>query len=175
MTGPELDHFLEVAANADTEEKQKQVFPPARYRQAHRRREFRRPPSPLFATTSTQLLPEVRAAMIRDVLEKRMNPAIVPALVDFARSTKDIVSAIAALKAVRSSVGDNQFDPFFSIVQVSPECRSPQGRRRSHSWKFSAKSGKRGEYAKLINTALNSITDSKIREALQRLKTAAGG
>ena len=119
-----------------------------------------------FATTSTQLLPEVRAAMIHEVLEKRMNAASVPALVDFARSTKDIGSATAALTAVRKSAGDAQFDPFFSIVQGHPNAELRKAAEEAIT-EILRKTSKRGEYAKLINSALKSTTDSKIREGLQ--------
>jgi hypothetical protein len=173
MNGPELDHFLEVVANADTEEKQKEVFRLLAIAKPTDGANFDATITS-FVTTSTQLLPEVRAAMIHDVLEKRMNAASVPALVDFARSTKDIVSATAALRAVRPSIGDAQFDPFFSIVQGHPNAELRKAAEEGIT-EILRKSSKRGEYVKLINNAVKSITDSKIREGLQRLKTAAGG
>ncbi len=173
MTGPELEHFLDVAANADTEEKQKQVFQLLALATPSDGADFNGTLSQ-FTTTSTQLLPEVRAAMIQNVLEKRMTSAMVPTLVDFSRSTKDIGSAIAALRAVRTSVDDNQFDPFFSVVQGHPNAELRQAAEAGLT-EILRKSSRRGEFAKQINEALKSINDSKIRESLQRLKTAAGG
>jgi serine/threonine protein kinase len=173
MNGQELNHFLDVVANADTEEKQKEVFRLLAIAKPTDGANFDATIT-TFVTTSTQLLPEVRAAMIHDVLEKRMNTASVPALVDFARSTKDIVSATAALRAVRPAIGDAQFDPFFSIVQGHPNVELRKAAEEGIT-EILRKTSKRGEYAKLINNALNSISDSKIREGLQRLKTAAGG
>jgi serine/threonine protein kinase len=173
MTGSELQHFLDVAANADTEEKQKQVFQLLALAKPSDGSDFDGPIT-LFATTSTQLLPEVRAAMILEVLQKRMKPAIVPVLVDFSRSTKDMNSAIAALRAVRSSAGDDQFEAFFSIVQYHPNADLRQAAEESLV-EIVRKSSKRSDYAKQINTALGSATDSKIRETLQRLKSASGG
>lgn len=173
MTGSELDHFLGVAANPDTEEKQKEVFRLLAVAKPSDDSNFDATIT-TFTTTSNQLLPEVRAAMIHEVLEKRMNTASVTALVDFARSTKDIASATAALKAVRKSAGDAQFDPFFSIVQGHPNAELRKAAEEG-IMEILGKSSKRGEYAKLIASALKSTNDIKIREGLQRLKTAAGG
>jgi hypothetical protein len=172
MTGPELQYFLDLAANADTEEKQKQVFQLLALAKSTDETDFNATISQ-FTTTSTQLLPEVRAAMIHEVLEKRISPAMAPILVDFSRSTKDIGSAIAALRAVRTVVNDNQFDPFFSVVQGHPDAELRQAAEECLT-EILRKSSRRSEFAKQINGALKSITDSKIRESLQRLKTAAG-
>jgi serine/threonine protein kinase len=173
VTGPELEHFLDVAANADTEEKQQQVFQLLGLAKPSDGTDFDGPITQ-FATTSTQLLPEVRAAMIEGVLGKRMNPAMVPALVDFSRSTKDMNSAIASLRAVRSAAGDAQFDPFFSIVQFHPNAQLRQAAEECLV-EILRKSSKRSDFAKQINAGISTVTDSKIRESLQRLKAAAGG
>jgi hypothetical protein len=173
MTGPELEHFLDVAANADTEEKQKQVFQLLALAKPSDGSDFDGPITK-FTTTSTQLLPEVRATMIHEVLEKRMNPAMVPTLVDFSRSTKDMDSAVASLRAVRSAVDDAQFDPFFSILQFHPNAQL-RAVAEENVVEILRKSTKRGDYAKQIHSVLSTTTDSKIRETLQRLKTAAGG
>ncbi|NQX01324.1 protein kinase [bacterium] len=173
MTGPDLAHFLEVTANADTDEKQQEVFKLLAIAKPSDGSDLDAAITQ-FTTTSTQLLPEVRATMIQEVLEKRMNKAMVPALVDFARSTKDVNSAIVALRAVRNSAGDEQFEPFFSLVQGHP---NPEIRKAAEEaiTEILKKSDKRRELMKLINTALNSITDSRIRESLLRLKAPAGG
>ena len=173
MTGPELEHFLDVAANADTEEKQKQVFQLLALAKPSDGSDFDGPITK-FATTSTQLLPEVRATMLQDVLGKRMNPAMVPTLVDFSRTTKDMNSAIASLRAVRSAVGDDQFEAFFSIVQFHPNAQFRQAAEENLG-EILRKSTKRGDFAKQINTVLGTTTDSKIRETLQRIKSASGG
>lgn len=173
MNGAELQHFLDLAANADTEEKQQQVFRLLAIAKPTDGTNFETTIT-TFVTTTTQLLPEVRAVMIHEVLAKRMNPASVPALVEFARSTPDAVSATAALRAVKPAIGEAQFDPFFSIVQGHPNVELRKAAEEGIT-EILRKTSKRDEYEKLISAALESITDSKLREGLQRLKTAAGG
>jgi serine/threonine protein kinase len=173
MTSAELDHFLEVAGNAETEEKQKEAFAVLALAKPSDGSNF---DSTLtsFATTGSQLLPESRAMMIRDVLAKRMTSAMVPAMLEFARSTKDNDSAVAALQAIRSSVGDEQFDPLFSTLQGHPNAEVRKAAEAGIT-EIIKKSNRRRELATQITTALKGITDTRIREPLLRLKTAAGG
>ena len=173
MTRAELDHFLEVAGNADTEEKQKKAFAVLALAAASDGSNF---DSTLigFATTGAQLLPEARAMMIRDVIAKRMTSTMVPAMLEFARSTKDNGSAVAALQAIHSSVGDDQFDPLFSTLQGHPNAEVRKAAENGIT-EIIKKSNRRSELATQITTALQGITDTKIREPLLRLKTAAGG
>ncbi|MGL5019616.1 MAG: serine/threonine protein kinase [Luteolibacter sp.] len=173
ITGPELTHFLNLAANSDTEEKQKQVFRLLAAAKPSDGSDFDGPIA-TFATTTTQLLPEVRAAMLEEVLAKRMNPAIAPILVEFARNTKDMASAAAALRAVRTAASDSQFEPIFSVLQFHPNADVRLAAEESIS-EILRKSSKRSDFAKQIDKALSSITDGKIRESLQRLKATAGG
>ena len=173
MNGAELQHFLDLAANPDTEEKQQQVFRLLAIAKPTDGANFDTTIT-TFVTTTTQLLPEDRAVMIQEVLAKRMNPASVSALVEFARSTPDVVSATAALRAVRPAISDAQFDPFFLIVQGHPNVELRKAAEEGIT-EILRKTSKRGEYAKLITAALKSITDRKFSEGLQRLKTAAGG
>jgi hypothetical protein len=173
MTGAELDHFLEVAGNADTEEKQKEAFAVLALAKPSDGSNF---DSSIvgFATTGAQLLPESRAMMIRDVLAKRMTSTMVPAMLEFARSTKDNGSAVAALQAIRSSVGDDQFDPLFSTLQGHPNDEVRQAAEAGIT-EIIRKTNRRSELATQITAALKSITDTRIREPLIRLKSAAGG
>jgi serine/threonine protein kinase len=173
ITGAELTHFLDLAANSDTEEKQKQVFRLLAVAKPSDGSDFDGPIA-TFATTTTQLLPEVRAAMFEEVLAKRMNPAIAPVLVEFARNTKDMPSAAAALRAVRTAAGDSQFEPIFSVLQFHPNADVRLAAEESIS-EILRKSSKRGDLTKQIDKAMSSISDGKIRESLKRLKTAAGG
>jgi serine/threonine protein kinase len=173
MTAPELAHFLDLAANSDTEEKQKQVFQLLAVAKPSDGSDFDGSIA-TFAATSTQLLPEVRAAMIEEVLAKRMNPAIAPILVEFARNTKDMASAAASLRAVRASAGDSQFEPIFSVVQYHPNAEVRKAAEES-ILEIIRKSPKRGDYVSQIDKALSSASDGKTRESLQRLKSAAGG
>ncbi len=173
MTSAELDHFFEVAGNADTEEQQKEVFAVLVLAKPSDGSNF---DSALtsFAITGSRLLPESRAMMIRDVLAKRMTSAMVPAMLEFARSTKDNDSAVAALQAIHSSLGDEQFDPLFSTLQGHPNAEVRNAAEAGIT-EILKKSSRRSELATQITTALQGITDTKIREPLLRLKTATGG
>lgn len=173
MTSAELAHFLEIAENADTEEKQRAVFAVLAIAKPSDGSNF---DSSLadFATTGTQLLPEARTVMIRDVLGKRVTSPMVLPLLDFARSTKDNASAVAALQAIRTSVGDDQFDPLFSTLQGHPNADIRKAAEDAIR-EILRKTSRRSELDKQIDTALGSITDSRIREHLLRLKTGNGG
>lgn len=172
MTGKELDHFLDVAANADTDEKQKEVFKLLAIAKPSDDSNFDSTITE-FTTNSVLLLPEVRTTMIHDVIESRMNPGMVPAMVEFARSTKDMDSAVAALQAIRSSVGDPQFEPLFSILQFHPNAELRKAAEESVT-EILRKTTRKADYSKQIATALNSTTDSKVKESLGRLKKATG-
>ncbi|MGL4400484.1 MAG: serine/threonine protein kinase [Luteolibacter sp.] len=171
MTAPELTHFLDLAANSDTEEKQKQVFQLLALAKPSDGSDFDRTIA-TFATTSTQILPEVRAAMIQEVLEKRTNPVTAPILVEFARNTKDMASAAASLRAARASVGDNEFEPILSVAQYHPNADVRLAAEDS-LLEILRKSSKRSDFAKQISKTLTSTTDAKTRQFLQRLRAAA--
>ena len=103
-----------------------------------------------------------------------MTSAMVPAMLEFARSTKDNDSAVAALQAIHSSLGDEQFDPLFSTLQGHPNAEVRNAAEAGIT-EILKKSSRRSELATQITTALQGITDTKIREPLLRLKTATGG
>ncbi len=69
-----------------------------------------------FATT-TDMLPDVREVLIRDVLRKRNNPDVVPYLINYAATHKnDPRFALAALQAIRPMVGNDQLDSLFDLI-----------------------------------------------------------
>jgi serine/threonine protein kinase len=173
MTGEDLNHFLELAANADTDDRQSAIFAVLAIAKPSDGSSF---DSPLaeFTTTSTQLLPETRALMIRDVLGKRMTSPMVTPLLEFARTTKDNPSAVAALQAIRSTAGDDQFEPLFSMLQGHPNADIRKAAEDAIR-EILKKTSRRADFAKQINSALGSITNSNIREHLLRLKTNVGG
>lgn len=168
MTSSELNHFLEVAGNADTEEKQTAIFAVLAIAKPSDGSSF---DSSLtgFATTGTQLLPETRAVMIRDVLGKRVTNAMVPPLIDFARSTNDNASAVAALQAILKAVGDDQYDPLLSLRLHHP---NHDIRRAAENaiLEILRKTSRRPEFIKQLDSAIKSSTDSRIKENLWYLK-----
>ena len=77
-----------------------------------------------FATTR-EMIPDIRLVLIRDVLRKRENPAIISTLLDFARSTNDIKASVAAIEAVRFMATDDHFAEFIEIIQSTPDTTDP--------------------------------------------------
>ncbi len=173
MSGPELELFLQAAADADTDEKRATLYKALALAKPNDGADFDATLTE-FATKSVKILPEVREALIREVLGKRANPAMVPALVEFVRSTNDYRSAVAALVAIRGTVGDAQFEPFLAVVQFHPNADLRKAAEES-AVEILKRSRKRGDFATLLATALAETTDIKIREALLRLQEAAGG
>jgi serine/threonine protein kinase len=168
MSGPEFQHLLAAAADANTDELQKNIFKLLLVAKANDGANLEASLTE-FATKSTQLLPEAREAMIHLVLEPRVNNSMIPALVEFVRSTPDIPSAVAALQAIRSKVGDNQFEPLFLIVQFHPR-EELRLAAESSLMEILKKSSKRGEFLQLIQQARLSIPDNKVRKSLVRLE-----
>jgi len=172
LSASDLTYFLDVSANADTDEKQKNAFTVLALAKPNDGTNLDAKIAE-FATTSTQLLPEVREAMILAVLAKRMSSSAVGPLLEFARSTKDPGSAIAALQAIRTTAGDEQFDALLSIVQFHPSDDFRKAAEEALAG-ILRKSSKRSEFSKTISQAIESTKSPKIRESLGRLKKTAG-
>lgn len=173
MSGAEFDHFLDAVATADTDEKRETLFKALYLATANDGTDFDTKLTE-FATKGTQLLPEVRAALIRSVLSKRASPKMVPALTEFARITKDIRSAVAAIEAMHATAGDPQFEAFLSVLQFHPNADLRKAAEES-SAAILKRTRNRSTLLKNLATALGSAKDAKIRESLMRLQTAAGG
>ena len=173
MSGPELELFLQAAADADTDEKRATLYKALALAKPNDGADFDTTLTE-FATKSVKILPEVREALIREVLTKRATVAMVPALVEFARSTNDYRSAVAALVAIRGTAGDAQFEPFLAVIQFHPNAEIRKAAEET-AVEILRRSRKHGDFLTLVNAALADTTDSKIREALLRLQEAAGG
>jgi serine/threonine protein kinase len=170
MTGAECNHFLEMAANADTDEKQKNIFKALALAKASDNSDIDASLTE-FATTSTQILPEVREAMILEVLAKRANSAMAPSLLEFARTSPDVRSAIAAMQILGTIAGDAQFESLLTVVQFSPNGKL-RAAAEDAATAILKKSRQRGDLAKLITKALEANTDGKVRDPLLRLQAA---
>lgn len=173
MTGAEFERFLDAVATADSDEKRETIFKALYLANANDGSDFDAKLTE-FATKGTQMLPEVRAALIRNVLAKRASPKMVPGLTEFARSTNDVRSAVAAIEAVHSTAGDSQFNPFLSVMQFHPNAELRKAAEESAA-AILKRSSNRGTFLKSLTTALGSAKDPKIHESLLRLQTAAGG
>jgi serine/threonine protein kinase len=170
MTGVEFNYFLEMAANADTEEKQKKIFKALALAKASDGSDINTSLTE-FATTSTQILPEVREALMLEVLAKRANSAMAPALLEFARTSPDVRSALAAMQILAPVAGDAQFESLLAVVQFSPNA-ALRTAAEDAATAILKKSNQRDDLAKLITKSLESASDNKTREPLLRLKAA---
>ena len=170
MTGAEFNHFLEMATNADTEEKQKNIFNALALAKASDGSDIDASLTE-FATTSTQILPEVRETLILEVLAKRANSAMAPTLLEFARTSPDVRSAIAAMQILRTTAGDAQFESLLTVVQFSPNAKLRTAAEEAAT-AILKKSSERGDLAKLIAKALEATSDRKVREPLLRVQAA---
>ena len=171
ISGPELNRFLNEAANADTEELQKTIFRLLTIAKPIDATNF---DSCLteFASTSTQLLPEARKTLILSVIGKRSNRAMVPSLLDFARKTKDVNSAVAALQVLSPFSGDEQLPDLLAVVQFHP---NPALKKAAEETLVETlkRSKQRTAFAKQLAQAIDGTTDIKTRKTLIKLQSAS--
>jgi hypothetical protein len=127
-----------------------------------------------FATTQ-EMLPDVRETLIRDVLRKRKNPAVVPTLLAYAsRSTGDPRSAVAALQAVRFMAGDDQFDSFLEVIASTKNDDVRKAAEETMA-QIIKKSANRSEFAGRLADAYEGAIDDATRHSLLRLTGRCGG
>ncbi len=170
MSGPEFAQLMTALADSDNEEQRAKLYRALALATANDGAELNSSLTE-FATKSTQLLPEVREQLIREALVKRASPAMAPALTEFARTTNDTRSAIAALQALRGSAGDEQFEALLTVAQFHPN----EGLRKAAEESVTEivrKSKKRDDLLKLVDAAIKATTKSGIRESLLRIQTA---
>jgi serine/threonine protein kinase len=173
MSGLEFSRFLNEAANADTDEKQKATFQVLTKAKPNDTTDFDAATAD-FITKTVEILPEVREAMIREILAKRVNAAMVPALTEFARETKHVPTSIAILNAISPVAGDNQFEAFLSVAQYS---KNAEFRKAAEDCAVAVikKSTNRPKLLGLVNAAIEGSNDPKIRESLRLIQAAGGG
>ena len=116
MSLAEFNRFLGDATNADTDENLKSVLLALNKARPNDGSDFDKATSD-FLITTTEILPETRETMIRQVLVKRVSASTVPGLIEFARSTKDVKSAVAILELIPNLVSDGQFDAFLTVTR----------------------------------------------------------
>jgi len=127
-----------------------------------------------FATTR-EMLPDVREVLIRDVLRRRKNPAVVPTLMAFAsRPGQDPRSAVAALQAVRFMAGDDQFEQFLAVVLGTEHIQVRSAAEETMAQIIRSSSDRQRLADRLID-AYEVSTDDVIRHSLLRLIGRCGG
>lgn len=172
ISSNELTEYLGAAADADTEVTRAKTYQLLSKAKATDGTDFNSVITK-FTTTSTRILPEVREGLIASVLAKRMDPAMVPDLTEFIRSTNDSRSAVAALRAIEPAAGDDQFEAFFSVLQFHKNAEIRKG-AESVLLEILKRTKKRAQFSAEINNVSNGTSDPTLRDALRRLSTAAG-
>lgn len=126
-----------------------------------------------FVTTQ-DILPNVRTILIRDVLRKRNNPAIIGTLLDYARSTVDVAAAEAAIQATRFMADDSHFPEFIEIIRTTKESRLLKESEENAAEIIKDSSAKPALGATLI-AAYDSAPNDGVRHAMLRLLGRVGG
>jgi serine/threonine protein kinase len=168
MTGEELGHFLNLAADADTDAQQASIYPVLLKAKPSDTTDFEGTLAN-FAVNYVQILPETREAFIRNVVAKRMNAALVPVLVEFARRTNHAPSAVASVQAVAPLAGDDQFEPMLAILQFHPSADLKKAAAET-AQAILKRSPDRAKLEAAVSKVASDTTDPKIRELLDRLK-----
>ncbi|GAA5120132.1 hypothetical protein GCM10023212_13290 [Luteolibacter yonseiensis] len=171
VSGAEYSRFLKDAADAGTDDKRQAYFQALLKAKANDGTDIDAATSD-FIIKTTQILPEVRELMIRSVLSKRVTPASVPGLTEFARSTKDTKSAIAIFEVTRSVTDDKQFEAYLSIARYHNDANFRKAAEES-AISVIKKSNNRSALLSQAAEAEREETDSKIKESMKRIQ--AGG
>jgi pyruvoyl-dependent arginine decarboxylase (PvlArgDC) len=124
-----------------------------------------------FITTTAAILPEVREAIVQEVLSKTTKTADVPALVDFARGLNDTKSIVAIYGVARDRAGDDMFGAFLTITQFAAK---PEERKAAENTATAIikRSGNRQKMLEELTTAIKSTNLKPIQNSLLRIQTA---
>lgn len=126
-----------------------------------------------FATTQ-EMIPNVRVVIIRDVLRKRNNPAIIETLLKFSRSTDDVSAAVAAIEATRFMATDSNFGVFIDVILTAKENQIIKAAEENAVQIISKSKMKTALGDKLI-AAHDSAKSDPIRHTMLRLLGRIGG
>ena len=169
LTGPELDHFIELAGNADTDSKRAAAMTTLALAKPSDAADFDTILT-TYTTKTDQILPEDRAALILKVLGKRMKPAMVEPLLNFARSTKDFGSAAAAIEAIRPVAGNAEFPVLLDIVVFE---KNPAVHKAAEDTAAAIikRSTNRSDLTSAIDKAIKGTSDKQLIDSLKRMKS----
>lgn len=124
--------------------------------------------------TRQDMNPSIRQALLARVVGQRKNPAVVPKLLAFARTSTDAAGARAALEAVSSLGGDDHFAELLDVIQFTSDSGVRQA-AEACAGQIISKSAKKSEFAATLATAHAAATSDDTRHALLRLLGRAGG
>ena len=126
-----------------------------------------------FATTR-EMIPDIRIVLIRDVLRKRKNPAIIGTLIDYARTTDDTKTAIAALEAVRFMATDEHFPAFIEVIQ-STQNDGIRKAAEANAAKIMEKASSTDSLGDIVVAAHDNAFNDLVRHSMLRLLAGIGG
>ena len=124
--------------------------------------------------TTQEMVPNIRVVLIRDVLRKRNNPAIIGTLMKFARSTKDVQASEAAIQATRFMAEDSHFAEFLEIIKTSKETTIITA-AEGNAAQIIEKSKSKPALATAISAAYDSAPNDVVRHTMLRLIGRIGG
>jgi serine/threonine protein kinase len=126
------------------------------------------------AATQPEMNVSIRQALLARVVGQRKNPAVVPKLLAFARSTSDAQAAKSAIEAVGSLGSDENFAELLDVIQFTGASTVRQAAEAAAA-KVLEKSEKRADYAEALAGAHDGASNEDTRHALMRLLARAGG
>lgn len=124
-------------------------------------------------STTRDMIPDIRYALIRDVLRKREDPAIVPTLLDYARSTDDAKAAQAAIEAVRFMATDEHFSEFIEIIQSTSDSTIRKAAEGTAE-KIIEKSTAKERLGEILAKAHDNAFSDAVRHSMLRLLAGIG-
>lgn len=127
-----------------------------------------------FATETKEMLPEVRKRLIRDVLRKRKNPDVVPALMSYAAKTDNAEAAVAALEGIRFMADEKQLD---GLIKILSSTSNNQIRTAAEGTLAVVirKSDSPADLTSRLAETFEDASDDSTRHALLRLLGNSGG
>jgi serine/threonine protein kinase len=124
-------------------------------------------------STKEILLPNIRNIMIRDVIRKRNNPAVVEPLLEYARSTNEPLLVTAAIEATRYMAQDKHFPEFISFIVNSTD-DSIRKTAEDNAVKIIEKSSNKTPLGEALAAAYHATKDLAIRHTMLRLLGGIG-
>ncbi len=168
MSLAELDRYLADSTNADTDEKKNAFLSLLKVAKPNDGSNF---DSHIvkFAMQTVELLPEDRQLFIQRVVAHRVDATSAALLIDFARSTKDKLSAEAAFEVVRNVAGDEHFPSILAVISFHP---NPKLRTSAESiaQEILKNSKTKSALQSQLTKVIGETTDKKILDVLRRLE-----
>ncbi|MEP2775422.1 MAG: serine/threonine-protein kinase [Luteolibacter sp.] len=125
-----------------------------------------------FATTEV-LVPNIRVVLLSSVLRQRKNPEIVETLLDFAKSTDEPESAVAAMEAIRQTATDKHFTEILRFI--SSKDSNMRKAAEENAVKIMERSSSKDSLGAQLAGAYGTASDDTYRHAMLRLLGRVGG